>query len=356
MGICNSSLNAEERKYIAASQKWDRDLQRDHVDESSVVKLLFLGTGESGKSTLLKQMVILYGNGFQDMEKQSFRPVVIRNVVESMQVLLKEMERTNRTGELSDECVKYGHEINEAELWSNNFWDPKYIPHIEALWAQPVIKDIFENRSSLQIMDSVPYFFDRIRTVGVANYTPDQEDILRARLRTSGIVEKQLTIHKQLFTFVDVGGQRNERRKWIHCFDSVTSIVFVVAISEYDQLLFEDNRTNRLIESLETFRSTTNNEYFTNTPMILFFNKIDLFGQKLPRVPLQNYLKEYTGASQNVEEASNFIIAMFENVSERNKLVFSHLTCATDTGNVQRVFDSCRLVILRNNLNILGLQ
>lgn len=38
---------------------------------------------------------------------------------------------------------------------------------------------------------------------------------------------------------VDVGGQRSERRKWIHCFEKVTSIMFLVALSEYDQVLVE---------------------------------------------------------------------------------------------------------------------
>ena len=44
---------------------------------------------------------------------------------------------------------------------------------------------------------------------------------------------------------VDVGGQRSERRKWIHCFENVTSIMFLVALSEYDQVLVEsDNEVN----------------------------------------------------------------------------------------------------------------
>ena len=47
---------------------------------------------------------------------------------------------------------------------------------------------------------------------------------------------------------VDVGGQRSERRKWIHCFENVTSIIFLVALSEYDQILFEsDNEARRRI-------------------------------------------------------------------------------------------------------------
>lgn len=47
------------------------------------------------------------------------------------------------------------------------------------------------------------------------------------------------------FEMYDVGGQRNERKKWIHCFDNVTAVIFVAALSEYDQCLFEDASTNR---------------------------------------------------------------------------------------------------------------
>lgn len=47
----------------------------------------------------------------------------------------------------------------------------------------------------------------------------------------------------------DVGGQRSERKKWIHCFENVTSIIFCVALSEYDQTLLEESNQVRLITS-----------------------------------------------------------------------------------------------------------
>ncbi len=40
------------------------------------------------------------------------------------------------------------------------------------------------------------------------------------------------------FRVFDVGGQRSERKKWIHCFEDVTAIIFIVALSEYDQVSF----------------------------------------------------------------------------------------------------------------------
>lgn len=71
---------------------------------------------------------------------------------------------------------------------------------------------------------------------------------------------KHATCEKQcllFFRMVDVGGQRSERRKWIHCFENVTSIMFLVALSEYDQVLVESD-----------------NEVSTLTPLTFFFFQI----------------------------------------------------------------------------------
>ncbi len=93
----------------------------------------------------------------------------------------------------------------------------------------------------------------------------------------------------------DVGGQRSERKKWIHCFENVTAIIFMAAISEYDQVLVEDEAVNRLDEALTLFDSICNSRWFVKTSIILFLNKKDLFAEKLPRSPMGDYFKDYTG-------------------------------------------------------------
>jgi guanine nucleotide-binding protein subunit alpha len=93
----------------------------------------------------------------------------------------------------------------------------------------------------------------------------------------------------------DVGGQRSERKKWIHCFENVTTILFLVAISEYDQLLFEDETVNRMQEALTLFDSICNSRWFLKTSIILFLNKIDRFKEKLPASPMKNYFPDYEG-------------------------------------------------------------
>uniref|UniRef100_A0A8I3X9E6 G protein subunit alpha transducin 2 n=1 Tax=Callithrix jacchus TaxID=9483 RepID=A0A8I3X9E6_CALJA len=94
---------------------------------------------------------------------------------------------------------------------------------------------------------------------------------------------------------VDVGGQRSERRKWIHCFESVTSIIFLVALSEYDQVLAECHNENRMEESKALFKTIITYPWFLNSSVILFLNKKDLLEEKIMYSHLISYFPEYTG-------------------------------------------------------------
>merc|ERR1712107_975016 len=102
-----------------------------------------------------------------------------------------------------------------------------------------------------------------------------------------GIVEENYVIDGVLFTVFDVGGQRNERRKWIHCFEKVTAVIFVAAINEFDQMLYEDNKVNRMDEAIILFDEICNSKWFKRTNMILFLNKKDLFEEKLLTTPFR---------------------------------------------------------------------
>lgn len=93
----------------------------------------------------------------------------------------------------------------------------------------------------------------------------------------------------------DVGGQRSERKKWIHCFEGVTAIIFCVAMSGYDLVLAEDEEMNRMMESMKLFDSICNNKWFVETSIILFLNKKDLFEDKIRHSPLTICFPEYKG-------------------------------------------------------------
>src|SRR5690606_14335225 len=98
-----------------------------------------------------------------------------------------------------------------------------------------------------QVIDTTHEFFKHLREIATPTYRPTDDHILLSRVRTTGIVEESYTIKKHTYTMFDVGGQRNERKKWIHCFDGVHAVIFVAALSEFDQYLFEDESQNRMV-------------------------------------------------------------------------------------------------------------
>ena len=83
-------------------------------------------------------------------------------------------------------------------------------------------------------------FFDDVDRLFAPNYIPNDQDVLRSRLRTTGITETIFDLGSLTYRMFDVGGQRSERKKWIHCFENVNCLLFLVAISGYDQCLVED--------------------------------------------------------------------------------------------------------------------
>ena len=116
------------------------------------------------------------------------------------------------------------------------------------------------------------------------------------------------------FEMYDVGGQRSERRKWIDCFDSVDAVIFVAALSEYDQTLVEAKRTNRMVEALELFRSISNNSAFADTSIMLFLNKKDLFAEKLLTSDIvdQKPFSDYFGPKKDFDHGVQYFIEKFK--------------------------------------------
>jgi len=111
---------------------------------------------------------------------------------------------------------------------------------VALLWDDEVIQKAFSQRGAkYSIGDSAKYFFDSLERINKKDFTPSLDDILRARVTTTGIFDVPFEINKFAFRLIDVGGQRNERRKWIHCFEQVTALLYFVSLSEYDEKLRE---------------------------------------------------------------------------------------------------------------------
>eukprot|EP00520_Triparma_pacifica_P015302 CAMPEP_0118643298 /NCGR_PEP_ID=MMETSP0785-20121206/6317_1 /TAXON_ID=91992 /ORGANISM="Bolidomonas pacifica, Strain CCMP 1866" /LENGTH=365 /DNA_ID=CAMNT_0006534953 /DNA_START=16 /DNA_END=1113 /DNA_ORIENTATION=- len=362
MGACGSSMSQEEKVALAASREVEKAMNDAFQKEQEKIKLLLLGAGESGKSTIFKQMRVLYGAPLSEEEKRQITPVVYSNTITSMKVLCENCTALGYEGDIAPENKAHFATVTAAD--DNGEIDVPLGTAIKALWENdPGIEKTWKRRAEFQIVESVKAYFREMDRIMADDYVATQQDMLLARVRTSGIVTEKYIIDGTPFEMYDVGGQRNERKKWIHCFDDVTAVIFVAALSEYDQVLFEDATTNRMEEAVGLFQEICNNRYFTNSSMILFLNKRDLFEDKIKIVDIkaQPAFTDFPGNfgvdsfEQYHKLGVDYFLTKFCSVNENeDRIIYHHITCATDSQNVQVVFNACKDIILRGNLKDSG--
>jgi GTPase SAR1 family protein len=348
--VCSQGERTEAEEYASKKSKnIDSVIHKERRATDSKVKLLLLGTGDSGKSTFVKQMKVIHKDGFSTGEVMKFTKVLQENCLVSMQRILQcdEVKVPKKLREAKENVLSASPDADDLI---------KCYKDIIQLWQDKSIKEAFENRSELriQIPSNANYFFEYADRFAQENFLPTKEDMFRAKLKTTGISEVQFEINKIEFTLVDVGGQRSERRKWLHCFDDVTSVIFLAALDEYDMRLDEDLSTNRLDESLRLFSEVTASNFFQPTSWILFLNKSDLFEHKIKRVPLNTYFSDFPpDKGSNFEECCKYIQTRYHQNFKGTRL-YPYITCAIDTDNCRKVFTAVRDTVITGALNEAG--
>ncbi|XP_066194337.1 guanine nucleotide-binding protein G(q) subunit alpha isoform X2 [Sylvia atricapilla] len=241
--------------------------------------------------------------------------------------------------------------VREVDVEKVSTFENPYVDALRSLWNDPGIQECYDRRREYQLSDSTKYYLNDLDRIADSAYLPTQQDVLRVRVPTTGIIEYPFDLQSVIFRMVDVGGQRSERRKWIHCFENVTSIMFLVALSEYDQVLVESDNENRMEESKALFRTIITYPWFQNSSVILFLNKKDLLEEKIMYSHLVDYFPEYDGPQRDAQAAREFILKMFVDLNpDSDKIIYSHFTCATDTENIRFVFAAVKDTILQLNL------
>ncbi|PAA63865.1 hypothetical protein BOX15_Mlig001398g1 [Macrostomum lignano] len=361
----NSTKSKSKAKQI------EKRIKQEEKNYASTYRLLLLGAGESGKSTIVKQMRILHIDGFSAEEKRQKVQDIRRNVRDAILSITGAMSGLNPPIELGDPGNSDSLEFMHSSASRPDFdYPPEFFRHTQALWSDSGVQAAYERANEYQLIDCAKYFLDKVTEVGRDDYEPSEQDILRCRVLTSGIFETKFTVDKVNFHMFDVGGQRDERRKWIQCFNDVTAIIFVAACSSYNMVLREDPSQNRLKESLELFQSIWTNRYLRSISVILFLNKQDLLTEKIlaGKSHLEDYFPAYADYQLQPSDANGSLhreeptvvrakcfirdqflkISSVDQPSQHN--CYPHFTCAVDTENIRRVFKDCRDIIQRMHL------
>ena len=330
---------SRQREDKSRSDKIDRELQASARER--IVKLLLLGAGESGKSTFVKQMKIIHGDGYSIHELNNFISIIHGNLFTSVVQVIKAMDKLNITLHNPSSQVYASKIINFPTPLENGMVIPSEIgKKMKLLWEDDGFQECLKHAVECQLNDSAPYYFQNMDRILDPSYTPTEQDVLKSRVQTSGIIETSFKRGNITYRLFDVGGQRSERRKWLHCFDDVNAMLFVGALSGYDMTLIEDGTTNRMEESLNLFQAICTNKFFDRSSIVLFLNKLDLFTEKINNTNhhLRLYFPHYNGPDYDVSAAKEFIRSQFliRNIKER--IIYTHFTTATDTSNIKVVF------------------
>lgn len=388
MGNCISSDSGSGLKSESGASdpntdrndKIQQQLYESQLRDLYDYKVLVLGAGESGKSTgkniilnhplrffvpyidfaflVVKQLRLIHKQSKLDEgEAAQVRESLAKNVFDCLLSLVKACETFGFTLDPDDQST--ADNIKDTEFPKDQITQ-ELCPKLEKLWQSAPIQKAYSMRDKFWILDSVEYFMENINRFSESDFELTEEDFVMTRVRTTGIVTMEFdqpnpngnydwnrNIH---FQVIDVGGQRSERKKWINCFDKVKAIVFVVNLSGYNMVLYEDEKKNRLQESLELFKDTVQKDIFKKTPIFLFLNKKDLFEEKIRSFDLGNCFPDYKGG-KDLQSALEFVSQQFRDRMPAGNLdqFREFVIAARVKRDVKYAFEDIKLDLLKWN-------
>jgi len=240
------------------------------------------------------------------------------------------------------------------------------VEKLHSLWDDPAIQKAWERAPEFQMQTTMmDYLMEHLPRFTSEGFIPTNEDMLRARQRTTGAVETIFEIDKTEWKLLDCGGQKPERAKWETFLteNPVNAIIFFVALEEFNTLSSEEEGRTKMQITVQCFQEIIASEKTKSTTIVLFLNKRDLFEKKLNKLKDFKAFKEtfpkYTGENE-LQPATEFIGNIYRQIMKdggrSSEDLVVHVTCALDTDAMETVFQAVRETLFMNNMLLGGVK
>ncbi|TDL27757.1 heterotrimeric G protein alpha subunit [Rickenella mellea] len=405
----------EEEDAKQISDEIDRQIEADAAElkrkRKAVIKVLLLGQSESGKSTALKNFQLTCAPKQWSQERETWRTVIQLNLTRSINTILdalpedsdfqtrlgsltnvqRELERRlgassreEQQRALSDseddtpepEPVQQEVYVRSYDRWMSAI--SKLLPifstgreedaatralancrdDMRSLCDDNTVRDLIRQKR-IRLEDCADFFIHHIDRIASYDYSPSDDDVVHARLRTIGVQEHRLIFEKghntgREFLMYDVGGSRSSRAAWPAYFDDVNAIIFLVPVNCFDERLAEDRRINRLDDSLRLWKAVCKNKLLAKTQLILFLNKCDLLEKKLKSgAKFKDYARSFDKANDKAgvtRYLRHRFMDISKQVSPEPRTIYAHLTTLTDTKTTAITLSDVQDGILQSQL------
>jgi len=347
-----------------------------------LIRILVLGISGSGKSTFSKQMKILFTAGFNEDERQSYVSITRSNVLVGIKELAE--QAATRGLEVEEKNRKYIRYFRENNVFELDLADKTVLKKVKALWGDAAIQEAWEACRNYQIQVSqLDYLMDHLERITDNDFSPNNNDIVRARQRTAGAYSTRFDAFKYSWEIIDVGGQSPERKKWHKIVqEGFASIIYFASLDEYNMESSEVQGKTKMEVSLGVFKSIMEDAANFKACTILFLTKLDLFKEKIlsddgkkefnKKFPdFKKWLPDYEPTKDpnskyfNIEsEEDKLIYGAVKHIENQfreyipedhtNLVVFP--SCTIDTDQMKIVFESMKDHIFIERMKVSGIR
>ncbi len=295
-------------------------------------KVVLLGPGDGGKSTLLKVFRQFSQNCNNERPLISYNNLIKENLIEWMKLLLLSMKTIGL--KVATEILEPAARISILDSRTVHWSDGIYTD-LKLVWRDENVQLAMQRGNEIQIPYSLAYFMNNLERINHADYLCTNEDVLRIKIKTTGLSDNLSRYDNKEMHIIDTGGQSNERKsteflilinvlEWKYCYEGASCVVFVVDVTCYSMKMYEHEEQNRMIDSIRLFGETVREKELSNIPVILVLNKVDKLDITLQQYPLKQLFPDYigTGAISAIE----YISMLFLQEYPETKILVSTLT------------------------------